>query len=242
MLFTVQLTSTDMHFCVVAGYSNDSVSHPNLSFHRLPLEKKSLLKMWMHKIGRKNLPLNSNSRVCSNHFINSTGCNRLRHDEFPTENLPSLPTQVTSKPRKQPKERFSTSNCDPFGDSDGSVVTNDPGCSSLDTSVNTDITGSDKQLKDEIVKLNNEMKFLKLKVASLKLCLHNKAVCNNVSYYTGFTSVETLNACCEYLGPAVRNVSYWNGGKSKGKDECKGRGRHRALPPLEEFFLVLVRL
>ena len=54
--------------------------------------------------------------------------------------------------------------------------------------------------------------------------------------------METLNACHEYLGPAVRNLSYWNDGKSKGKDECKSRGRHRALPPLEEFFLVLVRL
>ena len=135
-----------MHFCVVPGCSNDSVSHPNLSFHRLPLKKKSLLKMWMHKIGRKNLPLNSNSRVCSNHFINSTGRNRLRRDEFPTENLPSLPTQVTS-------------------------------------------------------------------VASLKFCLHNKAVCNNLSYYIVFTSVETWNACYEYLGPAVRNLTYWNGGK-----------------------------
>ena len=31
-------------------------------------------------------------------------------------------------------------------------------------------------------------------------------------------------------------------GKSEGKDECKGRGRHRALPSLEEFFLVLERL
>ena len=35
-------------------------------------------------------------------------------------------------------------------------------------------------MKDEIVKLNNEIKFLKLKVASSKFCLHNKAVYNIV--------------------------------------------------------------
>ena len=126
-----------MHFCVVPGCTNDSVTHQNVSFHRLPLKKKQLLKIWIHKIGRKTLPLNSNSRVCSSHFVNSFGwC--LRQDEFPTENLPSLPTRVTSRPRKLPRERFLDVNSNSFSDSDLSDCEDDHTTASNDTSVITD--------------------------------------------------------------------------------------------------------
>lgn len=65
---------------------------------------------------------------------------------------------------------------------------------------------------------------------------------NKVTYYTGYPSLQSLNACYRFLGPAVDNLIYWNGGKSEIKGEFKGRGRPRALTPLEEFFMVLVRL
>ena len=48
-----------------------------------------------------NLPLNSNSRVCSRHFKNSHG-RILRHDEYPTENLPQLPTRVSTPTPRRP--------------------------------------------------------------------------------------------------------------------------------------------
>ena len=48
-------------------------------------------------------------------------------------------------------------------------------------------------------------------------------------------------ACFKFLGPAVNELIYWN---SKPDDTCemKKKGRPRTLPPIEEFFLVLVRL
>ena len=83
------LTTTVMvHYCVVPGCHNSSVTHSHLSFHRLPLKNKALLKVWVHKIGRRNLSLNDNSRVCSEHFVKSAD-RLLRKYEYPTMNLPS---------------------------------------------------------------------------------------------------------------------------------------------------------
>lgn len=231
-----------MHYCVVPGCNKSSTTHPNLSFHRLPLKNKHLLKIWVHKVGRKNLPLNCHSRVCSDHFINSVG-RLLRNDEFPTENLPILPTRVTSKPRKSPKERYSTSHCESVSDFEADTSIHTPPSTLLDASMNTVLTGIDIQsLKAEVVHLKHEVDCLKSKVTSSKFCLSNVASRNMVSYYTGFPSIETLNACYEYLGPAVDNLTYWNGGKSKSEDDTKGKGRPRALQSTEEFFLLLVRL
>ena len=78
-------------FCCVHGYSNRSDRETNLSFHHLSLKRKMILKKRIHKIGRKNLPLNDKTRICSEHFVNSRG-RMLRWDEVPSLKLPSLPT------------------------------------------------------------------------------------------------------------------------------------------------------
>ena len=62
-----------------------------------------LLKLWIHKIGRKDLRVSASTRVCSRHFVSSKG-RKLRPNEYPTLNLPTLPTQVT-QPRKQKSPR-----------------------------------------------------------------------------------------------------------------------------------------
>lgn len=54
-----------VNFCVVPGCSNHSDRERHLTYHSLPLKNVSLLRIWIHKIGRSNLPINSNSRVCS---------------------------------------------------------------------------------------------------------------------------------------------------------------------------------
>ena len=59
------------------------------------------------------------------------------------------------------------------------------------------------------------------------------------AFYTGFPSYKVLDSCYTFLGPAVHELCY------TGEDGMSIRGkrcRSRALPPLEEFFLTLVRL
>ena len=75
-----------------------------LSFHALPHSSKSLLKRWIHQIGRTNLPIDSSTRVCSRHFRNSRG-RKLRRDEYPTENLPQLATRVSIPTPRRPLVR-----------------------------------------------------------------------------------------------------------------------------------------
>ena len=93
-----------VHCCCVPGCSNRSDRERHLSFFTLPLKNKTLLKVWIHRIGRKNLPINRNTRVCSQHFERATK-RRLLSDECPTLNLPVLTTSIRKTERKPPKER-----------------------------------------------------------------------------------------------------------------------------------------
>ena len=76
------------------GCSNRSDCETRLSFHRLPLKRKLRLKKWIHRIGRRNLPLFETTHVVSEHFENSRG-RLFRWDEVPSLKLPLLPTRVT---------------------------------------------------------------------------------------------------------------------------------------------------
>ena len=92
--------STMVNTCVVPGCGSRSDRDHQLSFHRLPLKNKTLLRQWLHHTGRKNVPLNNNSRICSRHFKNSHK-RKLQSDEYPTENLPKLFIQQPSLPELQ---------------------------------------------------------------------------------------------------------------------------------------------
>ena len=75
--------------CCVPGCSNRSDRDKHVSFHRLPLKRKTTLKKWILKLGKKNLQLNEKTRICSEHFIDSRG-RQLREDEVPSLKLPVI--------------------------------------------------------------------------------------------------------------------------------------------------------
>ena len=196
------------------------------------------------QIGRKNLPLNNNTRVCSNHFVNSVG-RRLRKDEFPTLNLPVLPTSATvPAKRKSPKKRCETSSEsdemseESESDTDDSILRNNETCS---TELNmVEIQRMEKQLEE----MKQKVTELKRENDSLKFTLDNIAYNDKkVSFYTGFPSRAALMVFFKFLGPAVNELIYWN---SKLEDvaacEVKKKGRPRSLAPIDEFFLVMVWL
>ena len=79
-------------FCCVPGCSNESTKQTSLSYFKLPMKRKDVLRKWVHRIGRKNLPINEETRVCSEHFVNAAD-RRLRIDEVPSLKLPVFQAQ-----------------------------------------------------------------------------------------------------------------------------------------------------
>ncbi len=61
-----------------------------------------------------------------------------------------------------------------------------------------------------------------------------------IHFYTGFSNYSTLKVVYEFLGPAVNLLNYW-GSEIAGETKSP-HGRNRLLPPMEEYFLVLVRI
>ena len=103
-----------------------------------------------------------------------------------------------------------------------------------------------RQEVDQLKQRKAELE-LQLEVESLETQFHLENIkedSNKVAFYTGFSNYDNLITCYTFLGPAVHNLIYWDSGKSSNqRDETEPKkGRKRALPPLEEFFLVLVRL
>ena len=221
--------------CVVPGCGSRSDRDHHLSFHLLPLKNKSLLKQWLHQIGRKNVPLNNNSRVCSKHFKQSHKC-LLRCDEYPTENLPQLATRISTPTPRRPlvrRQLFIDKRTEDDGDDERKTQ---------DVGINTDLPELEKieHLEGRIVVLEREIKQLKENSSANQLSLESIASDDGkVSFYTGFPTYKHLKSCFDFLGPAAQHLIYRD---SKRIFDHSNKGRPRCLPPMEEFFLTLVRL
>ena len=224
-----------MNFCVVPGCSSRSNRERHLSFHSLPLSNKRMLKQWIRVIGRKNLPLNSSSRVCSRHFKNSEG-RKLRSDEFPTENMPQIAIRVPSRaPRRPPLSRHASSL------TNDDTVLEEP--RTKEVGVNTDsynnevskLRAREAELEEELVNLRKAKH-----CAVTKFKLESIADDDSkVAFYTGFSSYEQLKVCFDYLGPAATKLHYRD--SSRVTQQSKS-GRPRTSSAINEFFLTLVRL
>ena len=137
-----------VHLCAVPGCSNRSDRESNLSYHRLPLKNRKVLKIWIHKFGMKNLPLTESTRVCSEHFVN---LRTLRSDQIPTLKLPTLPTTVTPNPLRRPLVRRVLPEHTNKSDFDADVRYAEVG-------VNTDLTFADiDSLEREISEVKDQL-------------------------------------------------------------------------------------
>ena len=221
-----------VHFCAVPGCSNRYGRNTSVSFYALPLKNKRLLKIWIHKIGRKDLPINASTRICSDHFVNAAG-RRLQPDEYPSVNLPVLSTTVCQpKPRKPPTLRPMA--VEPI-DETTSEESNEVSLQVVDVGVQA---SDDSQTT--IVRLSQTISNLEEQLHASKFCLENISKDDDkVLFYTGFSNYTALKVCYNYLGPAVDNLTYWG---SKKDSQSKCHGRNRLLLPVEEFYMVLVRL
>ena len=184
------------HFCCVTGCSNESTRTRHLSYYKLrTFEKEYILRKWIHLIGRKDLPINKETRVCFEHFINAHGW-LLRPNKVPSLKLPFF-KPVNSK-RKPPRQRLSLS---------ATLVT--ASCSSseadhsgpLDGSIQTETYTSERKLVllQEISMLKELLKLKEEQLLKQKFRLENL-------FYTGFQSYALLKVFFEFLGSAVDNL------------------------------------
>ena len=78
---------------------------------------------------------------------------------------------------------------------------------------------------------------------SLKFTFDNIAHTDKkVAFYTGFPSRAALMACFKFLGLAFNELIYWNSNIDNAPCKVKRKGCPRKLAPIDEFFIVLVRL
>ena len=210
--------------CAVTGCHSRSDREKHSAFFRLPLSNKPLLAKWVANIGRKDLPGNANTRICSLHF--KKGKDKTRVD-IPTLELGRKPVYDEPSERKPPKSR-----------------TNTPTKQRLPKHTSIAV-GTDLIWETRILELTAKVDELEGKLASTRArTLDIDSVLkddNKVQFYTGFPSKDHLQICFEFLGPAVNCLQYWKANNTA-KVQRKKCGRQRKLSPLEEFFLTLCRL
>ena len=212
-----------VHLCAVPGCSNRSNREVDRSYFGLPLHNKVLLKTWIHKIGRVNLPINANTRICSDHFV-SAAKQKLQPDEYPTLSLPVSSHTTTTKPRRPPTVRTIPEPLSEDNDEEASVVVE-----GITKSVA--IQACDVSL-EVIENLKGTVAQLKADATASKFCIKNISKDEQlVTFYTGFPSYATLKSCYDYLGPTVDDLMYWGS-----KDKDIGHGKSRALSSFNEFF------
>ena len=207
-----------VHFCSVPGCSNRSDRETTRSYFRLPLKRRKLLKIWVHKIRRKNLPINCSTRICSDHFVSAAG-RLLRPDEYPSVNLPVLSTTTSqAKARKPPSMRV-------VQPADTSPNTTDEETSE---EVPMQMTDAGVQVSDEsksvIAELSKKVLSLEEQLCASKFRLENICEDNNkVLFYTGFPNYTTLKVCFDYLGLVSRSQTTFFSfifGREKRSGEC----------------------
>ena len=222
-----------VHTCVVPGCSSRYEKGKKLTFHILPLSKNSLLKHWMYHFGRKNLPVNRHSRICSKHVIDSVG-RTLRPDEVPTENLPKLPTKVSQSRVRRPLVRKALRRDQTEPEVHVPDLVN-VGDDTMDVGTNAEIDVSDdkRTLETKLSTLTADIAMLKNTVTINRFRL--ECIADNdakVAFYTGFPTYSHLKCFFDFLGSESAHLQYRD---SKRVFDSSNKGRKRCLPPLEEF-------
>ena len=154
-----------------------------------------MLKTWIHKIRQENLPVNTNTRIRSDHYV-SAAKRKLRPDEYPTQSLPVRSHATTTKHRRPPTVRTIPESPSEDSDEEVSLIAED-------NTKSLAIQASDGSL-EVIEMLKGTVVQLKADITVLKFCIENISKDEQlITFYTGFPSYASLKSCYDYLGPTV---------------------------------------
>lgn len=123
----------------------------------------------------------------------------------------------------------------PSEDGETSITTNDNSRGDNDAQLNVVVSTA---LIARIDVLEAQNKCLLSALSSQKRkCFRIDDISRSDSFYTGFGSYEMLLNFFEFLGPAAHNLNYW-----RSKHRKTSRKRSFKLDPLNQFFLVMIKL
>ena len=233
-----------VHCCYVPDCSTRSDKETHLSFFTLPLKNKKVLNRWIHVIRRTNLPVNRHTRICSKHFVNANR-GRLYPDEVPLLYLPRPSVCSRGRRRKPPRDRFVVLDAIADGQMERDTAASQQNYRDAITQTEINVAEELDLLRSKVLHLEKRSEEAENKLEEAKFTLSNiKGDDSKLAFYTGFPAFSTLKAFFNFLGPAVDNLKYSK--KQEEADVLSGaenkRCRQRTLPPLEEFFMTLVRL
>ena len=198
------------------------------------------MKKWIHRIGRKNLPLNSNTRVCSDHFVDAVG-RLLRPDEIPLLRLPVLYTAVSKAKQRKPPRNHPFLEEASHDAADHSAIGEFALCD-VGTQCEMSVGHELQEARARLEILEKQVKEQGLVLTQQKFRLSSmEGDDDKIDFYTGLPSYGALIALYKFLGPAVDTLRYTTKQPS-GSSTVSKRCRPRSLPPIEEMFLTLVRL
>nr|XP_022327020.1 uncharacterized protein LOC111126573 [Crassostrea virginica] len=254
-------------YCCVPQCNGNARIHNDLSFHRIPsLKKPELRKRWIIAIRRDEGPLfkiGNNTVVCSRHFKTEDFRWTLVRKCLKPDAVPSVfPWTSEVNTRKPPKERASVHkkvlaeihvpSLQEFHTTDDLPTENLNEKPSLEKSnevsdlhgeCNAKLMELQKILEDkelEIKAKNEEIEALNKKLTLERFGINRFSFDDEmVEFYTGFPTYTLFVTFYNAIKPtAVRMKSVYY----TQVDEISGKGRPKAMDPIDELFMFLCRL
>lgn len=259
-------TNKSKSSCCVPGCTKTGYLVENgkpVTFHRLPTVDK-ILNQWIERIRRdvgSKFQVTKHTKICSRHFhAKDIRTTPKGQQHIKSSALPSIfPWSKMTKPRTNPLDKINseettgdeTTNMEiEMSPAVQTLEQNCKNCQRLQT-LETELKAKEdeiKMLKTKLEISEKEKKYLQVSLekkladdSPKYLTIEDVKDCDDdVSFFTGFPNYKLFMMCFDYLnvGENCKHIKYCY----ETATEEKKIYRPRTLKPLDEFFLVLIRL
>ena len=237
---------------------------PRLSFFSFPRDDETIHKQWLVNIRRADFVPGKYSFVCSEHFCADDykpgSFSPGAHPKLVPSALPRLfqwnrfslpPSRPAPKarpavvaPRTSFHQRASHSACGSTPGSDSTAKSMPDDEVGVLKAENEQLWREVERLELENCALRSEVEDLQEEVRHLSFSLERfKDSDSAIIFYTGFpdySTLETFYGVC--LSDSASNMRQWRGKHTSADPSGVRPGPKPALPPMEQFFVVLARL
>ena len=230
-----------MKSCVVFGchHKAGKKGSEGISFYRLPLKNKELLKKWLAALKTDSVPVNSNSRVCSAHF---EGGKRTGMDDVPS---------VFSFSKAPPKRKAPAVRIAPPPKKKD--IESGPDVSAVESSGAE--PDKNRLLEGKLASVESELERCRARVKELEeenviLRVKSRSFCYDVikeddglvRFYTGLPDSAAFGELFYFVEDSVEDLVYWSGSKTSRRESTSQGKRNptRTLSCPDELLMTLI--